>query len=301
LSILKKYAQAAIAVALVAVVGTALIATPRKAEAAVVLATATGSISGDVWSNQTIATKNAGTITLTFPGGTAASDTFTITTTGLTCSAGTATGATLAFAAGTITGTVTAGGAAALGGAITDLTCAVTASEAEATTHALATNGGSAVGTWTSRRLMLGWQLGSTTFAAPVNRTTWSTGADNAAVGGAICAAAADAAGALAVGLPVTFTVSLGVVSTGTAKSTIVVMDTAGKGCTNYRGGGGVAATDTAIASNASVNLVSTLPINLTAPTGNTAAKITVGAPANSASAPMTCVARLNAPALPAE
>ena len=249
--------------------------------------TATGSISGDVWNNTTVGTKNAGTITLTFPAGTALGDTFTITTTGLTCSAGTATGATLAFAAGTITGTVTAGGAAALGGAITDLTCAVTTNETEAWPHALTTNGGSAVGTWTSRRLMLGWQAGSTTFAAPLNRTMLTTIADPAAVsGGNLCALAADATGAISIGLPVTFTVSLGVVSTATAKSTIVLMGTNGAGCTNYRGGGGVAATDTAIASNSSVNLVSTLPITLTAPAGNTASKLTVGAPGNAAIAP---------------
>ena len=67
-----------------------------------------------------------------------------------------------------------------------------TANEAESTTHALATNGGSAVGTWTSKRLILGWQNGGTTFAAPLNRTAWSTAADNAAVGGSLCALAAE-------------------------------------------------------------------------------------------------------------
>jgi hypothetical protein len=75
-------------------------------------------------------------------------------------------------------------------------------------------------------------------------------------------------------------------VSTGSSKSATAITSTAGTGCTNYRGGGGIASTDTAIASNSSQNLVSTLSITLTAPTGNTASKLAITAPTQLAVSP---------------
>jgi len=60
----------------------------------------------------------------------------------------------------------------------------------------------------------------------------------------------------------------------------------AGNATTNYRGGGNVAVTDTAVASVSSLNAVGTLAVALTAPGGTTAAKIVVSAPSNTAVAP---------------
>jgi hypothetical protein len=90
----------------------------------------------------------------------------------------------------------------------------------------------------------------------------------------------------------VTYTVSLGTVSTGTAKTvnsfTIATPGaTAGTSSTNYRGGGNVVATDTAIASVASpISVVATMPINLIAASGLTASKVTLTSPAVLAVAP---------------
>lgn len=83
----------------------------------------------------------------------------------------------------------------------------------------------------------------------------------------------------VAAGVPVVFTVSLGVVSTGTAKTTTVISATSGLASTNYRGGGNKATTDTAIASYSAGNAVDTVTITLTAPTGNTASKLQFNAP----------------------
>ncbi len=78
---------------------------------------------------------------------------------------------------------------------------------------------------------------------------------------------------------PVVWTVSLGVVSTGTAKSATSFTATTGIATQTYRGGGGVAATDTIIASVSSLNVVGTLAMTLTAPSGTTASKIVFNAP----------------------
>ena len=154
--------------------------------------------------------------------------------------------------------------------------------------------GGVAAGTYgtlgAGKDFLLAWSTSTTapTFV-PVTAYSGATAtADAAGAGGALCAfAATTVPGTATVGLPITFTVSLGVVSTGTAKSAVAVTGTTGSVCTNYRGGGGVAATDTAIGSNSLVsNVVDTLSVTLTAPTGSTAAKMTMTAPSNTAVAP---------------
>ena len=135
----------------------------------------------------------------------------------------------------------------------------------------------------TTKRLMLAWNTSTTASTTAINTVVPITGADNNSIGGALCAYQADAAGAAAVGVPITYTVNLGVVSTGTAKTALAVTGTAGSVCTNYRGGGGIATSDTAIASNSLLNQVATLPITLTAPSGSTASKMVISQPNNSA------------------
>ncbi len=99
-------------------------------------------------------------------------------------------------------------------------------------------------------------------------------------IGTALCATVRDAANFPIAAVPVSFSVSLGVVSTGTAKTIIAFTSTGGVASTNYRGGGGVVATDTAVSSAPNpYSAVGTLSISLTAPTGTTAAKVIVTPP----------------------
>jgi hypothetical protein len=76
-----------------------------------------------------------------------------------------------------------------------------------------------------------------------------------------LCATALDANDDPVVARPVTFTVSLGIVSTGTAKSVGAITNGQGVASTRYRGSGGIATTDTAIASNSSLNAVATVGV----------------------------------------
>ena len=136
---------------------------------------------------------------------------------------------------------------------------------------------------------LLAWNTSTTAPAnPPANGYSAATAtADPNGAGGAICAfAATTTAGTATVGLPVTFTVSLGVVSTGTAKTALAVTGTTGSVCTNYRGGGGIAGTDTGIVSNSLSNVVDTLSIVLTAPNGSTASKLIIQVPTNLAVSP---------------
>ena len=290
MSILKKFAAPLIAVAVVATMGVSLLSAPRTAEAGAVVATVAGNVSGNVWNNSTIPTKLPSTIVLTEPGAAAwaAADTITLTHTGLTASGCTATGASVAGCVGGAGTTVITLGAGVTGAvdtiSITDMTFAQSLTGAEAS-FSVTAPGALAIGTITSTRMLLGWAL-VTTWGNPLNRTAATFSADGAAAGGALCAAAADSAGVLQIGLPITFTVSLGIVSTGTAKSAVALSAANGGVCTNYRGGGGIASTDTAIASNSSNNSVSTLAITLTSPTGNTASKLSITAPTQLAVSP---------------
>ena len=88
----------------------------------------------------------------------------------------------------------------------------------------------------------------------------------------------------------VTWTTSVGFLSTGVAKSTTsssaVTAGANGRAVVTYRGNGGIVTTDTIIASISSGNAVGTLSMPLTAPAGNTAAKLTITAPTVSAIAP---------------
>lgn len=119
----------------------------------------------------------------------------------------------------------------------------------------------------------------------PVTTVSATTTADGAGAL-ALCAAVRAASGAPVANVPVLFTVSSGIVSTGTGKSVTAITNAAGNATTNYRGGGNVAVTDTAVASVSSLNAVGTLAVTLTAPGGTTAAKIVVSAPSNTAVAP---------------
>jgi hypothetical protein len=98
-----------------------------------------------------------------------------------------------------------------------------------------------------------------------------------------ICGYIEDADEAAKGGVPVVITVSVGVLSTGTAKSVTVISDSSGLFSTNYRGAGGVATTDTVIASYSAGNAVDTETVTLDAPTGNTAATMKFNSPAKSA------------------
>jgi len=116
----------------------------------------------------------------------------------------------------------------------------------------------------------------------PVTTVAATTAADGSGAL-ALCAAVRAASGNPVVGAPVTFTVSTGVVSTGTSKTVVAITNSAGNASTNYRGGGNVAGTDTAIASNTQLNAVGTLNITLTAATGTTASKVQFGPAVNTA------------------
>ncbi len=112
----------------------------------------------------------------------------------------------------------------------------------------------------------------------PVTTVAATTAADGSGAL-ALCAAVRAASGNPIVGAPVTFTVSTGVVSTGTSKTVVAISNSAGNASTNYRGGGNVAGSDTAIASNTQLNAVGTLAITLTAATGTTSSKVVLVAP----------------------
>ena len=305
MSIFKKFAAPLTAVALVATMGISLLSVTRTAEAAAITGaqvTITGSLSptGDqLWNAITAPTKAVSTVTVTEVGAATytAGDTITLTHTGYTLSGVTATG-TAGALAGTIVGgigttVITLGGGDVTGAVdvirITAANIAFTAVKADGTVVAAnpAVAGTLVLPTpaITAKRMVIGWNT-TTTVPATIDSTSPTFSADAAAVGGAICAWVADATGVATIGIPFTFTVSLGVVSTGVAKSTIVLSTgtggTTGAGCTNYRGGGGIASTDTAIVSNSSINQVATLPITLTSPTGNTASKLAITAPTQS-------------------
>ncbi len=105
-----------------------------------------------------------------------------------------------------------------------------------------------------------------------------SVPADGSA-GWVICTLIKDDAGNPAGGAGVTFTVSLGIVSTGTGKTVMAISNATGYATTAYRGSGNVAATDTLIATYTLKNAVITQSATLAAGSGGTASKITVGAP----------------------
>ena len=103
-----------------------------------------------------------------------------------------------------------------------------------------------------------------------------------------LCAILKDANNVPIPNVLVTFTSSGGIVSTGSAKTTgaftiATAGTTQGAITTAYRGSGGVAATDTVIASVPALysGAIATLSITITAPTGTTASKISLGSPDN--------------------
>ena len=319
LSIFKKFAAPLLAVALVAVMGVSLLTNTRTAYAATAVtawapAAGLGPLNSPTtlipaWSGGTALTNitfnlaagdqwGATTIVLTGPVGTtwttsATTCTILVVATGLadataTCSAAsvnnvlTVTGVGVNATAAsrvTITPIIKVPNGTASGGvvALTGTALGANGFSAAIPVYATLAQGKDFLLTWNS----------STTAptAAPVNGLSAATAvADNNGAGGAICAFAATATpGTATVGLPVTFTTSLGVVSTGTAKTALAVTGTTGSVCTNYRGGGGIVATDTAIVSNSLSNVVDTLPISLTAPSGSTASKMVISQPNNSA------------------
>jgi len=253
-----------------------------SAQAAAVAAT--GSLSETIPASAGNAIE-VGPWTLTEPaaGTWAAGDTITIAHAGITSAAATVSGAvtctncTVAYAAGSTTITITSVTAGVDTVSLSAVKLTFAANTAPGTAVAV-TAGGTAVGSLTAGRLVLG--LGtSTACTGGATRIPQSVSADPNAAGAALCAYVSDTTGAPSASLPVTFSVSQGVVSTGTSKTTTALTSAAGLAATNYRGSGNNVTTDTAIASNSSINQVSTLSINLTAPTGNTASKVTIMAP----------------------
>lgn len=310
MSSFKKIAWSGSAVVLALVMALSLMA-PKSAQAA---ATVTG-ISGNVW-NGAMAANFAplGNLAIkeTTPGEIAAGTLILTNATasvvyqdaGVCTVSGQATGGTLtcatAFAANVIT--LTFAGSSAAAGTPTPAT--VTLSSIEASTGAtaiaegainIASSGTSTVvpaatsmGTISAARLVLGAAGPGVTCSAGL-MTAASFGADAGAQGGTLCATLATAAGVPMPNTPITFTVSTGVVSTGTAKTVTAFTATSpntGLATTGYRGAGGTVGTDTALATNTSLNLVGTVNITLTAPTGNTASKMTIQSPTVLAIAP---------------
>ena len=105
-----------------------------------------------------------------------------------------------------------------------------------------------------------------------------SVPADGSA-GWVMCGLVLDDSGNPAGGAGVTFTTSLGIVSTGTAKSVLAVSNSTGYVTSTYRGQGNVTATDTLVATYSLKNAVATQSITLVPASGGTAAKITIGGP----------------------
>ncbi len=305
MSIFKKFVAPLLAVALVAVMGVSLLANTGTAHAAAITAGqgvvgggSLGTSTSKIWSGTGLATKGLiGTApTITETGVTwATADTITLTHAGYTLSGVTATmsvqgtvvavgGAGSTVLTITTTDVIASNQVISLSAANIALTAVSTDAVAIA---AIAPGAGTTlnlgVTALTTGRMLLGFQTTSTTFSAPLDMATPSLSADTTATGGVLCALVADAAGAPVVTLPVTFTVSLGVVSTGSAKTVAALTASNGSACTNYRGGGGIAATDTAIASNSGSAIVSTLAITVTAPAGGTATKMVITAPSNMA------------------
>jgi len=104
--------------------------------------------------------------------------------------------------------------------------------------------------------------------------------------GWVMCALVLDDVGNPAAGAGVTFSTSIGIVSTGTAKTVLAVSNSTGYSTTTYRGQGNAAATDTVVASYALKNAVGTQSVTLLAPSGGTAAKIVASTPDKLAFAP---------------
>ena len=94
-----------------------------------------------------------------------------------------------------------------------------------------------------------------------------------------ICGLVLDDSSNAASGAGVTFTVSLGIVSTGTAKSVLAVSNSTGYVTTTYRGQGNVSATDTVVATYSLKNAVATQSVTLVPASGGTASKIVVATP----------------------
>ncbi len=277
---MKSIAFSGVAVLVAVVMSLGLL--PRPLHAAAVAAT--GSLSETIPATAGNAIE-VGPWTLTEPtaGAWAAADTITIAHAGITSAAATVSGAvtctncTVAYAAGSTTITITSVTAGVDTVSLSAVKLTFAANTAPGTAVAV-TAGGTGVGSLTAGRLVLG--LGtSTACTGGATRIPQSVSADPNAAGAALCSYVSDTTGAALASLPVTFSVSQGVVSTGTSKATTALTNASGLAATNYRGSGNNVTTDTAIASNSSINAVSTLSINLTAPTGNTASKVTIMAP----------------------
>ena len=326
MSIFKKFAAPLLAIALVAVMGVSLLTNTRTAYAAntitamtlglgpgasttaIIPAWSGGSAIGFTFLAADTETWTAATtIILTAPATstwvtpTAASCVITVVASGQlqpggTCSAAAVNNVVTITPAGLVAAaaTLTYAGASKVTVSLAVKTPNGTASGGTiAVSYGAAITGSIAAGTYGTlgegKNFLLGWST-STTAPSAVPITAYSAAssvADANGAGGALCAfAATTTPGTATVGLPVTFTVSLGVVSTGTGKSALAVTGTTGSVCTNYRGGGGVASTDTAIVSNSLTNIVDTLAVTLTAPAGGTAAKLIITQPTNSAVTP---------------
>ena len=251
----------------------------------------------------------AGTLVLNLPSG------YQITTTGtcgFTAGAGAMTCIPSANAGGTKLTLTLAGGASTTAATLVTVGTAIRATSntaaagnitIDATSTALLTGGftggtvaplaaGTIVGTVATPTAYSGTAVAPYTISLVMTSTTAACGTLNpvttsaasiAADGStskALCAQVTDSVGAAVSGLPVTFTVSTGLVSTGSGKTVVAITSSAGNAVTNYRGAGNAAGSDTAIASNTAVNALGTLAITLTAASGTTAAKVSVISPA---------------------
>jgi hypothetical protein len=283
----KSVAFSGLAVMVAVVMSLGLMVQPAKAAAVAATASISETISANAGNYIEV-----GPWTLTEPaaGTWTAADTIEVVHTGITStaatlpSAATCTNCTIAYGAGTTTFTITAVTDAVDTVAISAIQLTLAASAAPSTIAVTA--GGTAAGSITTNRLVLGYAPTTACTGNIATRVAQSVSADPAAAGGALCAFVTDAAGADVTSLPVAFSVSQGVVSTGTSKTVTALSNASGVASTNYRGSGNVVTTDTAIASNTSINQVSTITISLTAPTGNTASKVAILAPSVLAIAP---------------
>ena len=277
---MKSFAFSGLAVLVAVVMSLGMMVQPAKAAAVAATASISETISANAGNFIEV-----GPWTLTEPtaGAWAAADTIAVVHAGITSTAATlpaaptCTNCTIAYGAGTTTFTITAVTAGVDTVAISAIQLTLAASAAPSTIAVTA--GGTAAGSITTNRLVLGYAPTTACTGNIATRVPQSVSADPLAAGGALCAFVTDAAGADQASLPVAFSVSQGVVSTGTSKTVTALSNASGIASTNYRGSGNTVTTDTAIASNTSINAVSTITINLTAPTGNTASKLAIMAP----------------------
>ncbi|MGE3856422.1 MAG: hypothetical protein AB7G21_05655, partial [Dehalococcoidia bacterium] len=103
-----------------------------------------------------------------------------------------------------------------------------------------------------------------------------------------LCGTLRNASNAPLAGVPITFTASTGYLSTGTSRATTALTNAQGLATTSYRGAGEFPSTDTVIASNSSLNLVSTWVVFVTSGVPPVVSPPSTGAPTGTPTEPST-------------